>query len=139
MGPFLVKRLATFIATLAVASVVVFVVLELLPGNAVNELAVAHGQLGNVYNTAGDLRRALEHWRESIRCCETAGDLYHAATARYNVGRALAQAGRLADGLDYARAALRNYETYGAGAAADVEKTRGLIAAIEEKMGKGKG
>jgi peptide/nickel transport system permease protein len=34
MGPFLVKRLATFLATLAVASVVVFVVLELLPGNA---------------------------------------------------------------------------------------------------------
>ena len=34
MGPFLAKRLATFIATLAVASVVVFVVLELLPGNA---------------------------------------------------------------------------------------------------------
>jgi peptide/nickel transport system permease protein len=33
-GPFLLKRLATFVATLAVASVVVFVVLELLPGNA---------------------------------------------------------------------------------------------------------
>ena len=34
MGPFLLKRLATFLATLAVASLVVFVVLELLPGNA---------------------------------------------------------------------------------------------------------
>src|SRR5512137_2318249 len=34
MGPFLLKRLATFVATLAVASVVVFAVLELLPGNA---------------------------------------------------------------------------------------------------------
>jgi peptide/nickel transport system permease protein len=34
MGPFLLKRLATFLATLAVASVVVFSVLELLPGNA---------------------------------------------------------------------------------------------------------
>ena len=34
MGPFLLRRLATFIATLAVASVVVFAVLELLPGNA---------------------------------------------------------------------------------------------------------
>jgi peptide/nickel transport system permease protein len=33
-GPFLLKRLATFLATLAVASVVVFAVLELLPGNA---------------------------------------------------------------------------------------------------------
>ncbi len=34
MGPFLRKRLATFVATLAVASLVVFAVLELLPGNA---------------------------------------------------------------------------------------------------------
>ena len=34
MGLFLLKRLATFIATLAVASLVVFAVLELLPGNA---------------------------------------------------------------------------------------------------------
>lgn len=34
MGLFLLKRFATFIATLAVASVVVFAVLEMLPGNA---------------------------------------------------------------------------------------------------------
>ncbi|WP_326534447.1 ABC transporter permease [Pseudorhodoferax sp.] len=34
MGVFLLKRFATFIATLLVASVVVFAVLELLPGNA---------------------------------------------------------------------------------------------------------
>jgi peptide/nickel transport system permease protein len=34
MGLFLLKRLATFTATLAVASVLVFAVLELLPGNA---------------------------------------------------------------------------------------------------------
>jgi peptide/nickel transport system permease protein len=33
-GPFLLKRFATFVATLAVASLVVFGVLELLPGNA---------------------------------------------------------------------------------------------------------
>ncbi|MDO9091709.1 MAG: ABC transporter permease [Rubrivivax sp.] len=34
MGPFLFKRVATLLATLAVASVLVFAVLELLPGNA---------------------------------------------------------------------------------------------------------
>ena len=34
MSPFLLKRLLTFFATLAVASVVVFAMLELLPGNA---------------------------------------------------------------------------------------------------------
>lgn len=34
MGPFLLRRFFTFVATLVVASVVVFAVLELLPGNA---------------------------------------------------------------------------------------------------------
>ena len=34
IGPFLLKRLATFLATLAVASLVVFAMLEVLPGNA---------------------------------------------------------------------------------------------------------
>jgi peptide/nickel transport system permease protein len=34
MPVFLLKRFATFLATLAVASAVVFVVLEMLPGNA---------------------------------------------------------------------------------------------------------
>ncbi|MBL8308423.1 MAG: ABC transporter permease [Rubrivivax sp.] len=34
MGPFLLRRCLSFLATLAVASVVVFAVLELLPGNA---------------------------------------------------------------------------------------------------------
>ncbi|GKS83265.1 ABC transporter permease [Acidovorax sp. SUPP1855] len=38
MGPFLLKRLLTLIATLAGASVVVFVVLEILPGNAAQML-----------------------------------------------------------------------------------------------------
>ena len=33
MSVFLVKRLATFLATLAIASALVFAVLELLPGN----------------------------------------------------------------------------------------------------------
>ena len=56
MGPFLLRRLATFIATLAVASVVVFAVLELLPGNAAQvilgdsatpeSLAAVEAQLG---------------------------------------------------------------------------------------------
>lgn len=38
MGPFLLKRLLTLIATLAGASVVVFVVLEIMPGNAAQML-----------------------------------------------------------------------------------------------------
>jgi len=41
MGPFLLKRIATFIATLLAASLLVFAVLEILPGNA------AEVRLGN--------------------------------------------------------------------------------------------
>jgi tetratricopeptide (TPR) repeat protein len=41
--------------------------LDLLPPNAVDDLAVTHNQLGNIYYDAGDLDRALPHYRESIR------------------------------------------------------------------------
>ena len=34
--------------------------LALLPPDAVDDLAVTHNQLGNIYNDAGDLERALE-------------------------------------------------------------------------------
>jgi hypothetical protein len=105
--------------------------LELLPPNAVPDLAVAHNQLGVVYVDAGDLDTALGHYRESIRYEEQAGNLYGAGQTRYNVALALAQAGRLEDARLYAQAALRDFESLGAGAAATVDKTRDLIASLE--------
>jgi len=60
--------------------------------------------------------------------------VYHAAVARYNVALNLARAGRLPDAWEYAQAALRNYETYGQGAAEEVQETRELIDAIEKAM-----
>lgn len=108
--------------------------LDLLPPDAVDDLAVTHNQLGNIYNSAGDIDRALQHYREAIRYWEGAGDLYNAANARFNVAVALAQAGRLVDAREYALAALRNYETFGDRAADKIEKTRGLVAWIEERM-----
>jgi tetratricopeptide (TPR) repeat protein len=100
----------------------------------VDALAVAHNQLGIIYDDAGDLDRALQHYRECIRYDEAAGNLYGAAQTRFNVAIALAQAGRLADAREYAHAALRNYQTYGDRAAADIQKTQGLIAQIEREM-----
>jgi tetratricopeptide (TPR) repeat protein len=73
------------------------------------------------------------HYREAIRYCEEAGDFYHAAQACYNVALAFAQSGRFADALEYARAALRHFETYGDDAAQDVEETRQLITRIEQQ------
>ena len=109
--------------------------LDLLPPNAVNDLAVAHNQLGVIYGNAGDLDRALSHYRESIRYKEAAGNIYGAALTRFNVAIALANAGRLVDARLYAQAALRNYATYGERAAADVQETQGLIEEIEQAMG----
>ena len=87
--------------------------LDLLPPNAVDDLAVTHNQLGIIYDDAGDLDRALPHYREAIRYSRNAGNLYGAARTRFNVALALRNAGRLADALEYAQAALRNFATYG--------------------------
>jgi tetratricopeptide (TPR) repeat protein len=108
--------------------------LGLLPLNAVDDLAVAHNQLGLIFYETGNLDHALPHCREAIRYNELAGNLYGAAQDRYNVAIALEQAGRLADAREYAFAALRNYETFGDRAADKIEKTKGLIAEIEEQM-----
>jgi tetratricopeptide (TPR) repeat protein len=102
----------------------------------VDDLAVTHNQLGNIYDDAGDLDRALLHYREAIRYEEMQGNLYGAALTRSNVAIAFATAGRLADAREYAYAALRNYQTYGDRAAEEIQKTQKLIAKIEQAMSK---
>jgi tetratricopeptide (TPR) repeat protein len=104
--------------------------LEMAPPDAVGQLALIHRQLGNIYIGAGDLALALHHWRESIRLEEVQGNLYGAAQTRFNVAHALARAGRLPDARQYADAALRDFQTYGANAADDVRKTLTLISII---------
>jgi hypothetical protein len=52
-------------------------------------------------------------------------------TRGFNVAVDLRSAGRIPDALDYTRAALRNYEMYGAMAAADIEETKRLIQHLE--------
>ncbi len=108
--------------------------LDLLPPNAVNDLASAHNNLGIIYKNGGDLDRALHHYNESIRYEEQQGNFYGSATARFNVALALMQANRLSDAREYAYAALRNYEQYGEATAKEQEMTRGLIEEIEKRM-----
>jgi tetratricopeptide (TPR) repeat protein len=104
--------------------------LDLLPADAIDELDVIHNQLGSIYGDAGDLDCAMQHYRESIHYGEMQGNLYSAAQTRRNMAIVLFDAGRRADALEYAEAALRGFESYGERAAADIENTRGLIAAI---------
>ena len=82
---------------------------------------------------AGDIDRALPHYRESIRLREASGNVYGAATTRFNVALDLADSGRVADAREYARAALRNFETYGAGAAEMIQRTQQLLARLDAR------
>jgi len=104
--------------------------LKMTPRDAVAYLTIGHNQLGNIYDDAGDLDRAMHHYREAIRLQEAGGDIYGAAQTRYNVAATLKDAGRLPDARQYAEAALRNYQTYGAGAADEVQQTLALISRI---------
>jgi tetratricopeptide (TPR) repeat protein len=106
--------------------------LDLTPQDAIMQLGTIHNQLGNVYKNVGDLDRALEHYRESIRYKEVADDVYGAAQTQYNVAITLAKAGRFGDAKDYAVAALRGYQTFGDRAKDEVMETLELIAAIEQ-------
>ncbi len=105
--------------------------LDLTPPDAVDDLAVTHNQLGLIYIHVGDLERALHHFNEDIRYDEMAGNLYGAGQTRCNVAATLAMQGRFDEALLYARAALRNFESYVGRAAEDEQKTRELIQAIE--------
>jgi tetratricopeptide (TPR) repeat protein len=108
--------------------------LALLPANAVNDLAVTHTQLGEIYRNAGDFDRALPHYRKCIRLDEASGNLCGAGQTRFNVALALRQAGRLTDAREYARAALRNFEPYGPGAADVTKRAQQLLARIEQDL-----
>lgn len=105
--------------------------LDLLPVDAVNDLAVTHNALGAIYGDAGDLDRAVQQFREAVQLHEQAGNLYSAAETRSNIAITLSNADRRADALEYAEAALRGFESYGDRAAAEIERTRGLIAMIQ--------
>ena len=108
--------------------------LDMVPNNAVNDLATVHHTLGAIYDGAGKIDKALEHYRESIRYQERQGDMYRAGVTRYNVTLAMTQAGRLADALEYARAALANFQHCGDRATDWVQKAQQLIAIIEKEI-----
>lgn len=110
--------------------------LDMLPKNAVSDLAVTHNQLGILYMYE-DVDRSLHHYRHSIRYEEMQGNMYGAAMTRVNVAFALLYAGRLQDALEYADSALHNYETFGDRAANKIKETREFIVRIQERKKKG--
>jgi tetratricopeptide (TPR) repeat protein len=111
--------------------------LELLPEDAINDLAVTHNLVGSVYADASKIGRALPHYREAIRYFEAASDDYGAGQTRLSVAATLALpgSGRLADAREYARAALRDFQPYGDAAGDMVQKSQQLLEMIEKKSG----
>ncbi len=108
--------------------------LEHFPVDAVDELAVTHNQLGMIYSTVGNVKRTVAHLRDAIRYLEKQGDVYKASKARFNVAVALANAGRPQDALEYAKAALRGFESYDESAADMIQRTRQLIERIRQDL-----
>ena len=90
--------------------------------------------LGIIFRHAGDIGQALRHYQRSIQHKEARGDIYGAGLTRYNMAFLLADDGRTADALQYAHAALSNYQQVGTGAAAEAAATEQLIASLEEHL-----
>ncbi len=108
--------------------------LEHIPPDAVGPLAGIHHGLGQVYLNAGDIDRAMAHFRDAIRYEEKQDNVSGASVTRYDIAIGLSDAGRPQDGLEYARAALRGFESYGDSAAERIQQTRQLIEIIEQQL-----
>jgi tetratricopeptide (TPR) repeat protein len=106
--------------------------LENDPPDMPEDLAIDHSQLGNIYSDVGDLERAPYHYNNAAKFFESAGNLHSAGITQFNLAIMLSQKGRLSDALLYARAALRNFESYGGRAKEMEDNAKGLIAEIEK-------
>jgi tetratricopeptide (TPR) repeat protein len=108
--------------------------LNLFPVDDAEDLAVTHNQLGLIYRDAGDTRRALHHYQQSIRFEEARGNIYGAGQTRGNIAALLQDDGRHSDALLYARAALGDFERVGPGAAREAARVADLIARLERAI-----
>ncbi len=89
-------------------------------------------QLGGIYRQAGDTGLALRHYQDALRFSEARGDIYSAGQTRYSIAALLAGDERTSDAIQYARAALENFQEAGPGAADEVARTRHLITGLEK-------
>jgi tetratricopeptide (TPR) repeat protein len=113
--------------------------LDLLPADAVSELAVANGQLGQVHRLASDIEGALPYFREAIRYEESQGNTYGASAHRYNMALGLGESGRLQDAREYTLAARDGFASCGPTAAGMVQMAEELIKKIDEYIAEDKG
>jgi tetratricopeptide (TPR) repeat protein len=106
--------------------------LDLTPADDHEGRSVTEHQLGIIFMRAGDTRQALRHFQQSLKHEEARGNIYGAGLTRFGIAVLLAEDGRTSDALQYARAALRNFEQAGPGASDHVGRARQLIADLEQ-------
>ena len=104
--------------------------LNLIPAGHPAHFGAIHYHLGMTYEAAGDQPTALSHYQQFITYEVARGDTYNAGIARYAVALLYANAGNPADAVPYAQAALDDFQTVGAGGAADVVKAKSLISRL---------
>jgi tetratricopeptide (TPR) repeat protein len=107
--------------------------LDLMPSDDAQNVASIHNMLGNIYSHL-DRRLAVQHYQQYIRYGEAQGDISGTGTGRHNIALLFAREGRIEDALQYARAALHDYQRLGPGAAQHVTRTQKLIGNLEEDM-----
>lgn len=106
--------------------------LELSPATALADRAVTHNMLALVYDRAGMVEPATDHYRKSIQFEELAGNRFGAGQSRANLALLLARNKNFPDALAFARAARADFASYDAQGAEMVAKTDHLIAALEQ-------
>lgn len=106
--------------------------LDLTPADDHDTRAACEHQLGIINRHAGDTRRALRHFQQSIQHEEARGNIYGAGQTRHGIAILLSNEDRIGEALLYAHAALDNYRQAGPGAAADAASAEQLIARLEQ-------
>jgi tetratricopeptide (TPR) repeat protein len=106
--------------------------LRLVPPEA---RANINNELGGIYGDVGDLDSALPYYREGIRCDEAQENRRRAGNTRSNVAVDLANARRFPEALEWARAALRDFEAV-ENADDRIIRTTELIRQIESGLSK---
>jgi tetratricopeptide (TPR) repeat protein len=102
---------------------------------AVSDLAVTHGQLGNIHRIAENADKALEHYPKALKLFEQAGQLGQAVEVRFYIALTLQDKSRFAEALEYAQEAQRALEQAGADTASrEFQNTQQLINELTQQM-----
>jgi tetratricopeptide (TPR) repeat protein len=100
----------------------------LLDYSTVEDQALVHSELGNVYTYLGKPDTALAHFQQALKYDDQAGKHRDAANLRFNVALMLGNGKQFKEAIQYALAALSGYERLGLGDTFQAGQTRQLLS-----------